>query len=119
MKNNIKFTFERNVNQTLIYNILGTVVDHIESTDFENDTFIIRNYWNHEEDNLPNFEHKASGFKLWWYKYPLRSCESNMEISHEQFWDILYDCSNSITAGKDFTPYFKTHSKSKNKILKK
>lgn len=49
-----KFYFERNVNQTLFYSILGDIFDDLESLDFENDTFIIREYWKHEDDDLPN-----------------------------------------------------------------
>lgn len=100
-----KYAFERQVNQDLFYHILSDVIDDLHDASFENETFIIRAYnWDTEEDVAPNFEHKPSGFKMWWYKYPLRSPEVNINISHEQFSCILYDCKNSITASEDKHP---------------
>ncbi len=93
--------FERQVNQDLYYAILekrfiNEDID-IEHLEYENDVFVIRPYdWNEPKNPLPNFEHKPSGFKLWWYKYPLRSPEVNFDITHEQFSCILYDCINSV-----------------------
>lgn len=87
------YEFERQVNQDLFWFILGDFYEDNES--FENDTFILRMYdW--DENKKPNFEHKPSGFKMYWYKYPLRSPEVNMNITHEQFSCILYDCRNSL-----------------------
>ena len=98
--------FEREVNEflwnyTMILkskweNILGN-----NGHDYENDTFMVRSYnWGlDDESNAKNeyhFLHKPSGFKLQWYKYPLRDPYVNMNISHEQFLDILRDCTNSI-----------------------
>ena len=28
----------------------------------------------------PNFENTETGFKMWWYKYPLRSAQSNIKV---------------------------------------
>ena len=69
--------------------------------DYENDTFMVRSYdWGLDDEsdakNEYHFWHKPSGFKLQWYKYPLRDSYVNMDISHEQFLDILRDCMNSI-----------------------
>ena len=69
--------------------------------DYENDTFMVRSYdWGLDDEankkNEYHFWHKPSGFKLQWYKYPLRDPYVNMDISHEQFLDILRDCTNSI-----------------------
>ena len=100
--------FEREVNEclwnyTMIHrtkldmheNILG-----LNGNDFENDTFMVRSYsWREDDEDEVNqyhFWHKPSGFKLQWYKYPLRSPYANMEITHEQFLYILRDCTNSI-----------------------
>lgn len=93
--------FERQVNQDLYYAILekgfGSKTD-IEHMDFENEVFKISPYdWNEPENPKPNFIHKPSGFKLWWYKYPLRSPEVNFNITHEEFSCILYDCVNSVS----------------------
>ena len=98
--------FEREVNEvlwnyTMILkskweNILGN-----NGHDYENDTFMVRSYnWGLDDEsdakNEYHFLHKPSGFKLQWYKYPLRDPYVNMDISHEQFLDILRDCTNSI-----------------------
>ena len=69
--------------------------------DYENDTFMVRSYdWGLDDEantrNEYHLWHKPSGFKLQWYKYPLRDPYVNMDISHEQFLDILRDCTNSI-----------------------
>lgn len=94
------FTFQRSVNQELFYYILGKFYEDLGDYMYENDTFIYRPYdWNFEGEDSErpaNLEHKASGFKLWWYKYPLRSPEVNMMITSKQFSDILYDCCDSV-----------------------
>ena len=75
--------------------------------------FTVRSYsWNDCDDDIkPNqetltrhnngwhFWHKPSGFKMCWYKYPLRDPYCNMKITSEQFWDILRDCQNSLHSG--------------------
>lgn len=89
------YEFERQVNQDLFRYILGDFYYDLDYGNFENDTFIIR-FYDWDNNDKPNFEHKASGFKMYWYKYPLRSPEVNMNISHEEFSCILYDCLNSV-----------------------
>jgi hypothetical protein len=85
---------ERPVNQTLWGAIMGDL-----GTDkaFGNETFECKLY-NREDENLNHwhFWHKPSGLKIQWYKYPLRSPYSNMEITHEQLYDVLHDCQNSL-----------------------
>ena len=98
--------FEREVNEVL-WNytmILKSKWEDIlgnNGHDYENDTFMVRSYdWGLDDEantrNEYHFWHKPSGFKLQWYKYPLRDPYVNMDISHEQFLDILRDCTNSI-----------------------
>lgn len=97
-----KYEFERLVNECIWRDELSRIKElgELGYDYFENDCFVIRPYDRNEpEEPLPNFEHKPSGFKLWWYKYPMRSAECNMEITHKQFFDILVDCRNS------FEPY--------------
>ena len=98
MNKEIHKHFERQVNQDLYFAILEKGFGRdtfIEDIDFENDVFKISPYkWYVNIE--PNFIHKPSGFKLWWYKYPLRSPEVNFDITHEQFSCILYDCINSV-----------------------
>jgi hypothetical protein len=67
---------------------------------FENDVFIMRPYyWGDSEyiSELPNFEHKRTGFKLAWYKYPLRSSYMNKDVSKEQLFWMLNDCKERLT----------------------
>ena len=87
---------EREVNQILWHKVMGDLGQNWDNT-FENDTFVVRAYdWDDEYHNNDwHFWHKPSGFKLEWYKYPLRSPWSNIEVSHEEFLQILYDCHNS------------------------
>ena len=98
--------FERSTNEVL-WNYTMILKSKWEDTlgmngnDYENDTFMVRSYdWGLDDEadkrNEYHFWHKPSGFKLQWYKYPLRDPYVNMDISHEQFLDILRDCMNSI-----------------------
>ena len=98
--------FERNTNEVL-WNYTMNLKSNWEDTlgmngnDYENDTFMVRSYdWGLDDEadkrNEYHFWHKPSGFKLQWYKYPLRDPYVNMDITHEQFLDILRDCTNSI-----------------------
>lgn len=98
---NIMFDMERKVNQILWEHIMGELGCSWDKT-YENDTFIVKAYdWSDVENaNDWHFWHKPSGFKLQWYKYPLRGVMCNMKITHEQFADILYDCHNSMEEGK-------------------
>lgn len=92
-----KYGFEREVNEVLWYTVFP---ETFGDNNFENDTFKIKPYsWNDDDENDCHFCHKSSGFKLCWYKYPLRSPMANMEITHEQFLAILRDCHNSLKKG--------------------
>ena len=82
---------ERAVNQILWYECIGEVDEY-----FENDTYIVKPYdWSIDDNNDWHFYHKPSGLKIQWYKYPLRSPMWNMELTHEQFLDVLDDCRSS------------------------
>ena len=88
------YVMEREVNQIIWSHFMRGDVGHYEK--FENDTFIVKPYdWSDNDDNAWHFYHKPSGLKVQWYKYPLRSPYSNMEITHEQWRDVLVDCYNS------------------------
>ena len=98
--------FERSINEVL-WNYTMVLKSKWEDIlgnnghDYENDTFMVRSYdWGLDDEankkNEYHFWHKPSGFKLQWYKYPLRDPYVNMDISHEQFLDVLRDCTNSI-----------------------
>ena len=91
---------KRAVNQELFYYILGDYYHDTAGTVTDNDTFMMRDY-NFSEDadegvNMYHFHHKPSGLMIRWYKYPLRSPDANMEISHEEWRAVLYDCLNAI-----------------------
>ena len=99
--------FERQVNETVWNAIMGA---YREGDIYaENGTFAIRGYsWaeNDPEDedlNAWHFWHKPSGFKLQWYKYPLRSPYVNMDLTHEEFYAVLQDSMNSVRNFKDRT----------------
>lgn len=47
---------------------------------------------------LPNFWHKPSGFKLEWYKYPLRDSYSNQPLTRKLMRSMFADCIASMTA---------------------
>tara|TARA_Y100000034_G_scaffold70314_1_gene84831 strand:- start:1284 stop:1529 length:246 start_codon:yes stop_codon:yes gene_type:complete len=49
--------------------------------------YIIRPY--NGSNDLPNFEHIPSGFKMSWYKYPLRAAEANQDLSFVEFMRVL------------------------------
>lgn len=84
----------RDVNQEL-WNYIMTGQYNGENA-FSNDTFQIKPYSWGIEPNDWHFWHKPSGLKVAWYKYPLRGAASNMQVTHEQFRAILYDCMNSV-----------------------
>ena len=91
------FHLERDVNEVLWYSVFGDSYPYgRDGNDFENDVFEVRPYDWFEENNDYHFYHKPSGLKIYWYKYPLRSPMSNMEITHEQFLIVLRDCFNSF-----------------------
>ena len=48
----------------------------------------------------PNFHHKKSGFKVWWYKWIGRSSEYNKKTTEKEWLDIINDCVKSIKEGK-------------------
>lgn len=55
--------------------------------------YIIRPYYTGDIDgisDLPNFVNKTNGFEIYWYKQPLRSPFSNVEVtSLEQFKKLV------------------------------
>ena len=89
---------KRAVNQELFYFILGDCYKQIVDGAIDNETFMMRDYsWDEElRDNDYHLYHKPSGLKVRWYKYPLRSPEVNMPISHDQWRAVLYDCLNAV-----------------------
>lgn len=96
------FDMERTVNQILWEHIMGDLGFDWDNT-YRNDVFVVKAYdWKDDKENANawHFWHKPSGFKLQWYKYPLRGVMCNMKITHEQFADILYDCRNSMEEEK-------------------
>ena len=46
--------------------------------------------------SAPNFWHKSSGLKIWWYKWIGRSMEYNKEITEKEWKIIFDDCVKSI-----------------------
>ena len=102
----MNYQVNRKVWQILWASIMSSYGFGWGGNDFENDTFQFRAYrWNDIDENPDNhndyhFWHKPTGFKIEWYKYPLRGAYCNQQISDNQFVDILYDCINSIERKK-------------------
>jgi hypothetical protein len=79
-------------------------------TSFENDTFIMHPFcWCEKEScdycgdkMLPNFHHRASGLKVWWYKYIGRDTVVNADWKGCDLWydEIARDCINSVNNRK-------------------
>ena len=96
--------FNREVNEELFYYWLGDFWRNVFSLFYENATFMIREYdYGSDDEEGPNeyhFYHKPSGLKIYWYKYPFRASVSNMEITYEQFREVLIDCKNSLVGYK-------------------
>ena len=93
----MEYKVNRKVWQVLWSAILPNFGYH--DSHFENDVFEIKPYRWDDEKNDYHFYHKPSGFKIEWYKYALRGASCNIEITDEQFVDILYDCKNSLEKG--------------------
>lgn len=73
---------------------------------FENDTFALRAYcWcdgddaGHEEGCPPNFEHKASGVHVRWYKHAGRGSTVNKVVTADQWDTILASAMCSVVLG--------------------
>lgn len=75
--------------------------------EFDNGVFVVRPYyWGEEEEkNDYHFYHRPSGFKMAWYKYPLRGVEANMEVTAEEFYAIVQDCANSISGSMSYLTF--------------
>ena len=66
---------------------------------FENEVFLVNPYyWGGDEDIAEehNFVYKPKNITIDWYKYPLRDSYSNVEITLEEFKEMLSECKKSI-----------------------
>ncbi len=45
---------------------------------------------------LPNFWYKPENYKVWWYKYPMRSAYSNQLITEKHLQRIIKECIMSL-----------------------
>lgn len=121
------YMFERNINEELFNKIFGEIYEDLSygSNKIENRTFSLRPYdWKDETKNRLdeggyNLWHKPSGFKLTWYKHPLRGAESNMKINHEQFRQILIHCKKSLNGcSEDYYPWWEDSNSDGNRKVK-
>lgn len=77
------------------YGYLDVIHNVNERGGITTDKFIIRPYYWGESDveaEKPNFEYLPTGYKLDWYKYPLRDAYANQDITYEEFDEMLKDC---------------------------
>lgn len=90
------YAINQKVRQILWDGILGRLgFGRSQTCPFSNEVFECVPYsW--EDVNTYHFWHKPSDFKIYWYKYALRGAKCNMDITDEQFIDVLYDCLNSL-----------------------
>lgn len=48
---------------------------------------------------LPNFHHKPSGYRLKWYKHPLRDSYASQNLSVDEFAVLIRSCVESVSGG--------------------
>jgi len=90
ISNECNISMDRTMYEDIWYDTLEIGYESVD-----NDVFIIRPYcWDetHEDYDKPNFVHKPSGFKMSWYKYPLRDSYCNMNITPDEFREIMIEC---------------------------
>ena len=95
-----KHPIPRGIWQDIFY---GKLADKCEewSTPLENDIFYYKadaedHTWDDQGNYLPNFIYKPDGFRMQWYKYPLRSCYANRGITIDVFERTIDDCVKSL-----------------------
>lgn len=102
------------INRNILHVEFTTLFNKLEEficlgyDDFYTSEFITRKYDGGVFDDaegdicpLPNFEHKSTGVKLIWYKYPFRSPQINKEITTDTLRYILADCEVSLKKYKE------------------
>ena len=67
----------------------------------ENDTFYYKaeaedTIWDEQGNYKPNFIYKPDGFRMCWYKYPLRSCYASRDITLDVFEKMIDACVKSL-----------------------
>lgn len=67
----------------------------------ENDIFYYKaeaedTIWDEQGNYKPNFIYKPAGFRMVWYKYPLRSCFANRGITFDEFEKMVDACVESL-----------------------
>ena len=75
--------------------------EHGYGRNYENETFMMHSYCWCDKTNCkrcaePNFWHKPSGFKVWWYKWIGRGMEFNQKITPVEWRTILKECLDSL-----------------------
>ena len=67
---------------------------------FSNETFEIRGYDWHDENNEPNFRHKKSDLRIEWYKHIGHGMEIDTKyynpLTKKEYFNILEECLGSI-----------------------
>lgn len=91
----------RGIFQDIFCDKLAVKCEEWRSTPLENDIFYYKadaenHTWDDQGNYLPNFIYKPDGFRMQWYKYPLRSCYANRGITFDVFEKMIDACVESL-----------------------
>ena len=91
----------RGIFQDIFCDKLADKCEEWRRTPRENDIFYYKadaeyNTCDDQGNYLPNFIYKPDGFRMQWYKYPLRSCYANRSITFDVFENMVDSCVESL-----------------------
>ena len=98
-----KYHIPRGIRQHIFCRKFADKCEEWRGTPLENDIFYYKadaenHIWDDQGNYLPNFIYKPDGFRMCWYKYPLRSCYANRGITLDIFERMVDDCSDSLSS---------------------
>lgn len=96
-----KYPIPRGIRQNVFCGKLDGKCEVWRRTPLENDTFYYKaeaedTIWDEQGNYQPNFIYKPDGFRMCWYKYPLRSCFANRDINFDEFSKMIDACVESL-----------------------
>ena len=95
------YPIHRGIWQNIFCDKLTDECEGWRRTPLENDIFYYKadaedHIWDDQGNYMPNFIYKPDGFRMCWYKYPLRSCYANRDISFDEFTKMVDACVKSL-----------------------